>query len=54
MQDVECLDELIGQFLPVAQSAERDFDRALRAAYVVLELIGMRNTLLESYVRGTA
>ena len=53
MQDIERLDELIGQCFSIAQSTEEDSDQALRAAHVMLELIGMRNTLLESYVRGT-
>ena len=52
VQDVERLDELIGHYLPIAQSAERDFDRALRAAYVMVELIEMKSTLLESYIAG--
>jgi hypothetical protein len=53
LQDVERLDEIIGRYLPIAQSAEQDFDRALRASYIVLELIDMQSTLLESYVWGT-
>jgi hypothetical protein len=53
LQDVERLDEIIGRYLPVAQSAEQDFDRALRAAYLVLDLIETQSTLLESYIRGT-
>ena len=53
MQDVEFLDELIGLCYSIALSTERDFDEALRATYVMLELIGMRNTVLESYIRGT-
>jgi hypothetical protein len=52
-QDIERLDQLIGRYLPIAQSAERNFDRALRASYVVLELIDMQSTLLESYMWGT-
>lgn len=52
MEDVERLDAVIGQYLPVALSAEQDFDRALRAAYVTLKLIEMQTTLLESYLRG--
>jgi hypothetical protein len=52
-QDVERLDEIIGRYLPIAQSAEQDFDRALRASYIVLELIGMQITLLESSFGGT-
>jgi hypothetical protein len=46
-RDIERLDEIIGQYLPIAQSAEHDFDRALKAAYIVLELIEMQTTLLE-------
>jgi hypothetical protein len=53
MEDVERLDELIGRYMPIALSAEQDFDRALRAAYVVLELIDTQTTLLESYPKGT-
>jgi hypothetical protein len=53
LQDVERLDEIIGRYLPIAQSAEQDFDRALRAAYLVLDLIETQSTLLESYIRGT-
>ena len=52
MEDVERLDEMIGRLLPVALSAEQDFDLALRASYVVLELIEMQTTLLESYLGG--
>lgn len=52
MEDVERLDELIGRYLPVALTAEEDFDRALRASYVVLELIEIQTTLLESYLGG--
>jgi hypothetical protein len=48
-QDIERLDQLIGRYLPIAQSAEQDFDRALRASYIVLELIETQSTLLESY-----
>jgi hypothetical protein len=53
IEDVERLDEMIGRLLPVTLSAEQDFDRALRAAYVVLELIDTQTTLLESYPKGT-
>jgi hypothetical protein len=53
MEDVERLDELIGRYLLIAVSADQDFDRALRAAYVVLELIDTQTTLLESYPKGT-
>jgi hypothetical protein len=49
MEDVERLDEMIGQYLPIALSAEQDFDRALRAAYVMIELIGIQIALLEFY-----
>ena len=49
MEDVERLDEMICRYLPVALSAEQDFDRALRAAYIVVELIETQITLLESY-----
>jgi hypothetical protein len=49
-RDVERLDELIGRYLPIALSAQQDFDRALRAAYVILELIEMKWKLLESYI----
>lgn len=52
MEDVERLDPVIGQYLTIALSAEQDFDRALRAAYVVLELIETQTTLLESYLGG--
>jgi hypothetical protein len=52
LQDVERLDEIIGRYLPIAQSAEQDFDRALRASYIVLELIDLESTLLESYNAG--
>ena len=48
VQDVERLDELIGHYLPIAQSAEQDFDRALRAAYVMLELIEAKSHFLYS------
>ena len=48
VQDVERLDEIIGHYLPIAQSAEEDFDRALRAAYVILELIEAKSRLLYS------
>ena len=50
MEDVERLDELVGRYLPVALSAEQDSYRALRAAYVVMELIEMKWKLLESYI----
>jgi hypothetical protein len=52
-QDIDRLDELVGLCYSIALSTELDFDEALRATYVMLELIGMRNTLLKSYVRGT-
>ena len=48
VQDVERLDELIGHYLPIAQSAEQDFDRALRASYIVLELIEAKSHFLYS------
>jgi hypothetical protein len=48
VQDVERLDEIIGHYLPIAQSADQDFDRALRAAYVMLELIEAKSHLLYS------
>jgi hypothetical protein len=51
IQEVECLDELIGLCYSVALRAEQDFDQARRAAYVMLELIEMRSTVLESYIR---
>ena len=50
MEDVERLDEMIGRHLPIALSAEQDFNRSLRAAYVILELIEMKWKLLESYI----
>jgi hypothetical protein len=50
--DIERLDELIGRYLPVAMSAEQDFHRALRASYIVLDLIDMQVTLLESHIGG--
>jgi hypothetical protein len=52
MEDVERLDQMIGRYLPIALGAEQDFDRALRAAYVIMELIEMRWKLLESYIGG--
>ena len=52
MEDVERLDEMIGRYLPIALSAAQDFDRALRAAHVILELIETQTTLLESYIGG--
>lgn len=51
-QDIECLDELIGQYFSIAQNADKDFDRALSAAHVMLELIEMRNKILEFYIGG--
>ena len=53
MEDVERLDEMIGQYLPIALSAEQDFDRAWKAAQLTLELIGIQTTLLESHLRDT-
>jgi hypothetical protein len=53
-RDIERLDELIDQYLSVALSAEQDPDRALRAAYVTLELIEMQPTLSEYYLGGVA
>lgn len=53
LRDVERLDEIIGRCLPIAQSAEQDFDRALRASYIVLDLIETQSKLLESYICGT-
>ena len=53
MEDVERLDEIIGQYISIALNAERDFDQALRAAYVTLELIEVQTTLLESHPKGT-
>ena len=50
MEDVERLDEMIGHYLPIALNAEQDFDRALRAAYVIMELIEMKWKLLEAYI----
>jgi hypothetical protein len=52
-RDIEQLDELMGRYLPIALSARQDFDRALRAAHVVLELIETQTTLLETYLGGT-
>lgn len=48
IEDVERLDQLIGCYFPIAQTAEQDFDRALRASYIVIELIETQITLLES------
>jgi hypothetical protein len=50
MEDVERLDEMIGRYLPIALGGESDFDRALRAAYITMELIEMKWKLLESYI----
>ena len=50
MGDIERLDEMIGQYLTIALSAEQDFDRALRGAYVMLELIETQTKLLESFL----
>jgi hypothetical protein len=52
MKDAERLDEMIGRYLPIALSAGQDFDRALRAAHVLLELIETQTTLLETYLGG--
>jgi hypothetical protein len=52
MEDVERLDELICRYLPIALSTEQDFEKALRASYVLLELIEMQTTLFESYLGG--
>jgi hypothetical protein len=52
MEDVERLDEMIGRYLAVALSAEENFDRALKAAQLTLELIGIQIALLESSLGG--
>jgi hypothetical protein len=52
MRDVECLDQLIGQYFSIAENADKDFDRALRAAHVMLALIDIQITLLESHAGG--
>jgi hypothetical protein len=53
-RDIERLDELIDRYLLIAVSADRDFDQAWRAAYVVLELVETKWNLLESYIGGAA
>lgn len=51
-EDIDRLDELIGRCYSIARSTEQDFDEALRAGHVMLELIGIRTTLLDSYAGG--
>jgi hypothetical protein len=48
--DIERLEKVIGQYLPIAISKtgkEQDFDKSLKAAYIVLEAIGSRTDLLD-------
>jgi hypothetical protein len=51
MEDVERLDETIGRYFSIALSAEQDFDLALRASNVIMELMEMKWKLLESFIR---
>jgi hypothetical protein len=45
--DVERIEALIKEFFPLALHPEDDFDLALRAGYVVLELMETQISLLE-------
>jgi hypothetical protein len=53
MEDVVRLDQMIGRYFSIALTVEQDFDRALKAAYVVLALTEMKTTLLGSNPTGT-
>ncbi|PWT78520.1 MAG: hypothetical protein C5B58_15185 [Acidobacteria bacterium] len=48
LEDLEHLDQLIDEFFPIALSTEEDFARAIKAAYLVLELIDIHTELLVS------
>jgi hypothetical protein len=48
LEDLESIDRLIRQFFPIALETEQDFDRAAKAAYLVLELIDIHTELLVS------
>ena len=46
LEDLESIDALINEFFPIALSTEEDFARAIKAAYLVLELIDIHSELL--------
>jgi hypothetical protein len=51
LEDVEAIDQLIDCFFPIALAAEEDFNRALKAAYTVTELVDIRTELLLSVAK---
>jgi hypothetical protein len=51
LEDLECIDQLINEFFPIALSTEEDFARAIKAAYLTLELIDIHTQLLLSVAR---
>jgi hypothetical protein len=51
LEDLERIDALINEFFPIALSEEEDFARAIKAAYLVLEVIDIHAQLLLSVAR---
>jgi hypothetical protein len=46
LEDLERIDQLIDCFFPIALETEQDFNRALKAAYLTLELLDIHSQLL--------
>jgi hypothetical protein len=46
LEDLERIDQLIACFFPIALETEGDFNRALKAAYLTLELLDIKSQLL--------
>jgi hypothetical protein len=51
LEDLEAIDQLIDCFFKIALDSGEDFDRAAKAAYVVLELIDIHAELLVNVAR---
>jgi hypothetical protein len=48
LEDLERIDQLIGCFFLIALETEQDFNRALKAAYLTLELLDIKSEVLVS------
>jgi hypothetical protein len=46
LEDIERLDQLIGCFFSIAVESKEDFNRAIKAAHLTLELLDIKSQLL--------